>query len=63
MNTVPFNKTEIYKQNKEQSFIAQRVICLFETEQEKMKFQFYDVQVEEGRQIAIKADKEQKNRG
>ncbi|PZV06915.1 MAG: hypothetical protein DCF22_22900 [Leptolyngbya sp.] len=61
MNTVPFDKIEIYNYSKEQGFIGQRMTCLFETDQEKMKFQFYDVQVEEGRQIAIKADKELKN--
>jgi Restriction endonuclease len=61
MNTVPFDKVEIYKPIKEAGFIGQRMTCLFETDQEKMKFQFYDVQVEEGRQIAIKADKESKN--
>ncbi|NJO77663.1 MAG: hypothetical protein HC827_03495 [Cyanobacteria bacterium RM1_2_2] len=61
MNTVPFDKIEIYKYSKEAGFIGQRMTCLFETDQEKMKFQFYDVQVEEGRQIAIKADKESKN--
>ena len=61
MNTVPFDKIEIYKHSKEAGFIGQRMTCLFETDQEKMKFQFYDVQVEEGRQIAIKADKESKN--
>jgi Restriction endonuclease len=61
MNTVPFDKVEIYKPSKEAGFIGQRMTCLFETDQEKMKFQLYDVQVEEGRQIAIKADKESKN--
>ncbi|WP_434684949.1 restriction endonuclease [Pseudanabaena minima] len=61
MNTVPFDKIEIYKHSKEEGFIGQRMTCLFETDQEKMKFQFYDVQVEDGRQIAIKTDKESKN--
>jgi hypothetical protein len=61
MNTVPFDKIEIYKHSKEAGFIGQRMTCLFETDQEKMKFQFYDVQVEDGRQITIKTDKESKN--
>ncbi len=61
MNTVPFDKVEIYKSSKEAGFIGQRMTCLFETDQEIMKFQLYDVQVEEGRQIAIKADKESKS--
>ena len=60
MNTIPLNKAEIYKQNRGQEMIGQRVICLFDTEQEKMKFQFYDVQLEGVRQISIKMDKSQK---
>jgi hypothetical protein len=60
MNTVPFDKVEIYRRSKEQGFIGQRITCLFETDQEQMKFQFYDVGVEEGRQIAIQADRESK---
>ena len=61
MNTVPFDKIEIYKPSKEVGFIGQRMTCLFETDQEKMKLQLYDVQVDEGRQIEIKADKKSKN--
>jgi hypothetical protein len=43
MNTVAFDKVEIYKPSKEAGFIGQRITCLFETDQEKMKFQLYDV--------------------
>jgi hypothetical protein len=60
MNTVPFDKVEIYRHSEEQGFIGQRMTCLFETDQEQMKFQFYDVAVEEGRQIAVQADRESK---
>ena len=61
MNSVPFDKIEIYKHSKELGFIGQRITCLFETDQEKMKFQFYDVRVDEGYQISVKADAETKN--
>jgi len=61
MNSVPFDKIEIYKHRKELGFIGQRMTCLFETDQQKMKFQFYDVQVDEGYQISVKADTEAKN--
>jgi Restriction endonuclease len=61
MQTVPFDQTKIYRGDDEQDFIGQRMTCSFETDKENMKFQFYDVAVEEGRQIAIKADKEPKN--
>jgi len=60
MNTVPFDKVEIYRHSKEQGFIGQRVTCLFETDREQMNVQFYDVEVEEGRQIVIQVDRESK---
>ena len=61
MNTVPFEQTKVYRRNDNQTLVGQRVTCLFETDKEIMKFHFYDVEVEEGRQIAIKADKEPKS--
>ncbi len=58
MSTAPFDKIEIYRRSKETGFIGQRITCLFEADREKMEFQFYDVQVDERRQIAVKATRE-----
>jgi hypothetical protein len=61
MNTVPFDETKVYKQNGKQGFIGQRIICSLAFNRENIKFYLYDVEVEDGRQIAMKMNNEPKS--